>query len=118
MNWYIVFPSLLAGWYIGEMLKGFLKSPESRAVRDLASKAIQGHEVLVEAVMLAVWLAAVLITFIVVCIKDKKEMAKVKENARLFDIHRAEKMERKRLAKCADWSSIAEIEWKSEFPCL
>lgn len=118
MNWYIVIPSLMAGWCIGEMLKHFLKSPEYRAVRDLVSKAIQGHEALVTAVMLAVWLAAVLIAFIVYCVEDNKEMARVKEGARLYDLHRAEEMERKRLANCADWSSIVESEWESECPCL
>lgn len=118
MNWYIVILSLMAGWCIGEMLKHFLKSPEYRAVRDLASRAVQEHEALVVTVMLALWLAVVLIAFIVVCIKDNKEMARVKEGARLYDMMRAEELERKRLAKCADWSSIAESEWKSECPCL
>lgn len=69
-------------------------------------------------IMLAVWLAAVFIAIIVVCIKDKKEIARVKENARLNDMKREEVMERKKLAKCADWSSIAESEWKLGFPCL
>lgn len=118
MDWYIVIPSLMAGWCIGEMLKHFLKSPEYRAVRDLVSRAVQEHEALVVIVMLAVYLAAALIVFIVYWVKDNKEMARVKEGARLYDMMRAEELERKRLAKCADWSSIAESEWGSECPCL
>lgn len=118
MNWYIVFPALLAGWCIAEMLKGFLESPEGLSMCELADKAIQGHKELVIDVMIAVWLAIVLIIIIVVCIKDKKEMARVREHARMYDMWQAEALERKRLANCADWSSIAESEWESECPCL
>lgn len=111
MNWYIVFPSLLVGWILAEMTKKFLKSPEYLSM-------IEGHEVLVKAVMLAVLLVAVFIAIIVICIKDKRETTMLKESARLYDMERAEELERKKLAKCADWSSIAESEWKLGFPCL
>lgn len=47
-----------------------------------------------------------------------KLAAKCEETARWFEAHVKAVQERKHLAKCADWSHIAEREWKSDFPYL
>ena len=97
---------------------GLLESPEFHAMHELINNANEHEVLLAVVVMLAAFLAIILIGFSIYCIKDKKEEAIIREHARLFEMERAEARERKRLAKCADWSSIAEREWESECPCL